>query len=515
MQIPLCILIDDLKEWHPQSNLDALELKTVCVEDVRIVYPDQETFNPGVLYLVRKGTGIPDSADSTFIIMDQTASCPDSANVISLDYPCSTEQLCSLIGESIRRINEWCESLDHAIYDRCELQKLLDLSADYLPNPCLLFNSSFDCLASSSNILESDQFFYEVRNNGQPSPETIRALSENNKTRRLTYGRFVFGMDYRLGKGPTQEDELYLDIKEGGSIILGVTIRFSRVPLSDALIALIGIFASKLQLYYKLNRTPENNTGHISLNEYMFPRLLQGDPQAVELAKIFPAFQDYYMIITSRIRTIRAVSKTITDAFPNSCAFSYKQLYYIFIPVSLFDKASPSYIHKCEKFLSIIGQTYSIDFGLSGPVLGYEWLETACRQAICAIDLNSEQLTDVSQLPHLMLYKNVALVDMISEYKITHPLSSFAPLEYLAMHNDDLVANTDYCSFLKTYLLNSCNATKTAQELFLHKNSVIYRIEKIKERYQFPMDDNYFQLMYLISYIAATANTDKDGDEYE
>ena len=89
-----------------------------------------------------------------------------------------------------------------------------------------------------------------------------------------------------------------------------------------------------------------------------------------------------------------------------------------------------------------------------------------------------------------------------------------APLEYLEMHNDDLISNSDYCSFLKTYLLNGCNATKTAQELFLHKNSVIYRVEKIKERYQFPLDDNYFQLMYLISDIAANANSDKDDQEY-
>ena len=219
------------------------------------------------------------------------------------------------------------------------------------------------------------------------------------------------------------------------------------------------------------------------------------------------------MIITSRIRTIRAVSKTITDAFENSCAFSYKQLYYIFIPVSLSDKSSSSYIHKCEEFLSVIGQTYSIEFGISGPVLGYEWLETACRQAVCAIDLNNELITNSARLPNLMLYKDVALVDMISEYKITHPLSSFAPLEYLAMHNDDLVSNTDYCSFLKTYLLNNCNATKTAQELFLHKNSVIYRIEKMKERYQFPMDDNYFQLMYLISYLASSSSSENNVDE--
>jgi len=513
MQIPLCILLDNLQEWNPRSTLDAVELNSVVVEDVRIVYPDQQIYNPGVLYIIRNDAIIPDSVENTFVAMNHDAVCPDGANVISLDYPYSAEQLCSCISDSIRKITEWCETLDAAIYDRCDLQTLLDLSADFLPNPCLLFGSSFDCLASSNNILETDQFFYEVHNNGQPSPETIRTLSENNKTRHLTYGKFVFGMDYRLGKGPTKEDELYMDIKDGGSIILGVSIRFSRVPLNDALIALIGVFASKLQLYYKLNRTPENNTGHISLNEYMFPRLLQGDPQAVELAKIFPPFQDYYMIITSRIRTIRAVSKTITDAFENSCAFSYKQLYYIFIPVSLSDKSSSSYIHKCEEFLSVIGQTYSIEFGISGPVLGYEWLETACRQAVCAIDLNNELITNSARLPNLMLYKDIALVDMISEYKITHPLSSFAPLEYLAMHNDDLVSNTDYCSFLKTYLLNNCNATKTAQELFLHKNSVIYRIEKMKERYQFPMDDNYFQLMYLISYLASSSSSENNVDE--
>lgn len=516
MQIPLCLILDCLKDWKPKLNLSPDEITRVCIDDVRVVYPGQKSFDPGIIYILQKASVLPDNAECTFISLHSDNSVPslqDSINVITMKYPHSPEQLCAMISDEIRRLNTWNNTLDEAIVNGCSLQEIVDLSEDFIGNPCILFGSTFNCLASSKNITEDDLFFYDVHHNRQPSSETIRALTEHNKTRTLSYGKFVSGLSYRIGKGPTKEDELFTDIKEGGSIMLGVTVRFSRTPMTDALIAIIGIFASKLQLYYKIGNTPENNTGHISLNEYMFPRLLQDNPEAVELAKSFPSFQDYYMIITSKAHTLRAISKSITDTLPNSCAFSHEQNYYIFIPTVLFDKSSPSYIHKCEEYLSMLGETFAIDIGISGPVRGYEWLKTACRQAVRAIDLHTLNLSE-SHYPSLMLYKDITLIDMIVNHMEACPLSSFAPLEYIAMHNNDLVSNTDYCDFFKTYLLNGCNATKTAQQLFLHKNSVIYRVEKIKERYGVSIDNIYDQFLFLIACIAEdTSNTENTNEE--
>jgi len=514
MQIPLCMILDWLKEWNPKLNLSPNEISSVCIDDTRVVYPRQDLFHPGILYILQNDSVLPDHAECTFISVrsdDAAPSLHDSVNVITVQYPHSPEQLCALISDEIRKLNNWSNKLDDAIINGCSLQDIVDLSEDFICNPCILFGSTFNCLASSNNITEDDLFLYDVHQNKQPSSETIQALTKHNQTRSLSYGNFNSGLNYRIGKGPTNDDELFTDIKEAGSIMLGVTVRFSRKPMTDALIAMIGMFAGKLQLYYKIGSAPENNTGHISFNEYMFPRLLQGSPGATELAKSFLPFQDYYMIITAKTHTLRAISKSITDNFPNSCAFSYEQNYYIFIPVALFDKSSRSYIHKCEEFLSKIGENFSIEIGVSGPVRGYEWLKTACKQAMRAIDLYSKRLSD-SNYPQLMLYKNVALIDMITNHMESSPLSSFVPLEYIAMHNSDLISNTDFCDFFKTYLLNGCNATKTAQQLFLHKNSVIYRVEKIKERYDISTDSIYDQISFLIACIAESSSDTEENE---
>ena len=62
--------------------------------------------------------------------------------------------------------------------------------------------------------------------------------------------------------------------------------RFSRTPMTPGLLKTIGIFTDKLQSLYTLKQYKEINMGIISFNEYLFPRILRGDQEALNLAKI-------------------------------------------------------------------------------------------------------------------------------------------------------------------------------------------------------------------------------------
>ena len=45
----------------------------------------------------------------------------------------------------------------------------------------------------------------------------------------------------------------------------------------------------------------------------------------------------------------------------------------------------------------------------------------------------------------------------------------------------DRRGDTEYLKTLDVYLENNCNVTKTAQDLHLHRNTMMYRIERIQE----------------------------------
>lgn len=49
------------------------------------------------------------------------------------------------------------------------------------------------------------------------------------------------------------------------------------------------------------------------------------------------------------------------------------------------------------------------------------------------------------------------------------------------MYDHDQLHGTSYMLTLENYFINNLNVTETSKAMFLHRNTLIYRIEKIKE----------------------------------
>ena len=55
----------------------------------------------------------------------------------------------------------------------------------------------------------------------------------------------------------------------------------------------------------------------------------------------------------------------------------------------------------------------------------------------------------------------------------------------------DKINNTNYVQTLRIYLANSCNVTQTARQLFVHRHTLLKRLEKICQIGQVDLDDYY------------------------
>ncbi|MGX8796703.1 PucR family transcriptional regulator [Fusibacter sp. JL298sf-3] len=78
-------------------------------------------------------------------------------------------------------------------------------------------------------------------------------------------------------------------------------------------------------------------------------------------------------------------------------------------------------------------------------------------------------------------------------YCYTHP-----SLEKLKAYDD--VNGTEFYLTLYTYLLNDQNAVLTGKDLFIHRNTVKYRIERIEEIADVCLNDPYERINLLVSY---------------
>ncbi len=61
------------------------------------------------------------------------------------------------------------------------------------------------------------------------------------------------------------------------------------------------------------------------------------------------------------------------------------------------------------------------------------------------------------------------------------------------LFKEDLVHDSDRLPTLKAYLKNNCSPANTSKELFIHRNTLIYRINKIMRLCHYDIYDSYNQ----------------------
>ena len=67
------------------------------------------------------------------------------------------------------------------------------------------------------------------------------------------------------------------------------------------------------------------------------------------------------------------------------------------------------------------------------------------------------------------------------------------------MKRHDIEENDNLCDILEAYIRNNCNTTKTAKDMYLHRNTVINKIDRIEEIIGRSLDDWNLQMSLMLS----------------
>lgn len=91
-------------------------------------------------------------------------------------------------------------------------------------------------------------------------------------------------------------------------------------------------------------------------------------------------------------------------------------------------------------------------------------------------------------------YSHISFIKMLGQIRQNNSsvVLDNQPLQLLL--NYDRLNNCNYTYTLRVYLSNSCNITKTARQLFLHRHTLIKRLEKISTVANLDLDDYYTRL---------------------
>ena len=168
----------------------------------------------------------------------------------------------------------------------------------------------------------------------------------------------------------------------------------------------------------------------------------------------------------------RHLKEEIGERFPDSHSFLYKSDVFLFLyknrDAAIFTKLAGEFGLKV-----IISEAVRDLYDL--PVL-YRATRDALNMMI-ASNYHGENVCSVAQLRTPLLLKNLeSRSDLISP-------------ELRALAEHDRKKGTQYCETLYFYLIYSRSLKKTCDALFTHRNTVLYRIERIRDDFLIPLDD--------------------------
>ena len=168
----------------------------------------------------------------------------------------------------------------------------------------------------------------------------------------------------------------------------------------------------------------------------------------------------------------RHLKEEIGERFPDSHSFLYKGDVFLFL-------------HKdCDAaiFTELAGE-FGLKVSISEAIRDLYDLPVLYRAARDALDMiiasnyHGENVCSVSQLRTPLLLKNLeSRGDLISP-------------ELRALAEHDRKKETQYCETLYFYLIYSHSLKKTCDALFTHRNTVLYRIGRIRDDFLIPLDD--------------------------
>ena len=168
----------------------------------------------------------------------------------------------------------------------------------------------------------------------------------------------------------------------------------------------------------------------------------------------------------------RHLKAELDERFPDSHSFLYRGNVFLFL-------------HKGydETVLNELATEFGLKVIVSEPIHDLFALPSLYRSAHDALNLiaessyHGENVCSVAKLRTPLLLKNL------------EPQSDLISPELRTLAEHDLKKGTQYCETLYFYLICNRSLKKTCDALFTHRNTVLYRISRIRDDFSIPLDD--------------------------
>lgn len=131
---------------------------------------------------------------------------------------------------------------------------------------------------------------------------------------------------------------------------------------------------------------------------------------------------------------------------------------------------------------------YKLSCGISIPFARLDMLKNAFHQAVIAAKYGRALGTGES-LSKMHYYRDYAWMHLLDVYNETMDGKQLCLPQVIRLHQEDIKKHTNNIDLLETYLFCNFSTAKTASSLHLHRNSILYRINRLEEQLGFSLTE--------------------------
>ncbi len=414
------------------------------------------------------------------------------------------EPASALLVKRFQAYFNWTVRIYELSRSNAPLQSYLDAGTELLPNPLLAFDASCTLLAASKNAQGSDYPHFAFRQVSNPDPEFMLgrfAHLEYDSETVLPNGDLLRVSTQAFGR-----PELFYAAQEHGAPRLLINSVISHTKLTQGYIDLYVDFcllvrnAVSLPSFYATHR----------LTAYELKQALElGNYEP--LRAHFPLAEgERYMVgvLSSQAADAAAQARCLdllVGTLPRSLSFTYGEVLCFLMCVSD-DEAQVTNEAYQLHILSSALELLDLSCGLSYRFTRLPDIPAGIEQGQQALDLAAALDRGGSPWPRLHFYSDVALEHIARCFFPRRSAASFLPPALRALWRDtaENAAAEDPKSFqlIYHYLLSGKSLQKTADALYLHRNTVSYRLNRLKERYGLGFDNDRDNALLLLCCLA-------------
>lgn len=372
---------------------------------------------------------------------------------------------------------EWNQQLFEASLVNASVQTLLELTNPVIPNPMAVIGMDFKVIAAKHDIFQG--LYNSTLGSDEESAGLVFALKQDPNYEEA-YHRV--GYFYYPGNSVALPS-LCVNIRRFDHTVYRLMFTHGEAPMDETFGFLLEYLARMISHALSTNIVDSHDVRH-QLHQIFTTVLTDPGADYVEVSQQLSSngwlSSHSYLGILIRTGlldlknlTFRSLCGYVENTIPASCAVLHKENVVVYINLDLCSLSESEIEQKLAGFI----RDSFLNAGYSRRMLGHFNFQRQYVQASIALEVGSRK-NPQRWIHH---FNDIALPYLLEQATKRLPAYMVCHEKLLALKYKSEETNSQLYRTLRCYLENHQSITKTAQELYIHRSTLLYRLDRIRE----------------------------------